>query len=386
VGQEILYCNKCGKRLVGEDFTRGRAHTFNHRQYCTQCLPQQHASAPPPPPAQEDSRGRARLKPPTARTTPVPAPSKPGAMIRIGVGLGIAATGVIAVLLLTRPEPPPPPDPVVTKPVPPPVPAGPSKEQLARELKELEPKVQKFLDGEQFSAAVDLLGEARKRHKAADWVKPIDNRIQEVQAIPTGLYSSLKNRATSARLRGALTEVQQERARVVNWGRKDLLEDLDRALAVIVPREPLPPGAKVLVQYPGGDPSRYRTTGQIKDGMLLAGSDNNGVFVGFESGKEIFKVPEEGEIRMVFTTTSPKLMTVVLRALGPDGKNHPYNHWLENPDVGKPQAIKIPVGSLKSWNKEPILKSAVVDNIYVRQDDTAAVLKIHEFVIFATKP
>ena len=49
MGQEILYCNKCGKRLVGDDFTRGRAHTYNNRQYCTKCLPQQHAAVPTAP-------------------------------------------------------------------------------------------------------------------------------------------------------------------------------------------------------------------------------------------------------------------------------------------------------------------------------------------------
>lgn len=135
---EILYCNKCGRKLVADDFTRGRAHTFNHRQYCTACLPQEHSGA-------RTGTGRHTKKPVTARATAAaPAPPKVPAALMIGVGLGVAAIGVVAVILIARPTETPPP----VRPIPPPVAQpGPTREKIAEELRELDGKVQKLTAG-----------------------------------------------------------------------------------------------------------------------------------------------------------------------------------------------------------------------------------------------
>lgn len=392
MGQEILYCNKCGKRLVGDDFTRGRAHTFNNRQYCTACVPQEHTGAHKA--IREDEKRktgtgrRVQPKPPTTRAT-APPPRKSPLVPLVAAGLVLAAVGgVVAVVKSGTADPAP--EALRQKPPPvanPAVPAGPTREKLAQDLKELEPKVQKLTAGEQFAAAIDLLEEARKRYATPEWTQAIEKRAKEVHAIPTGLYPSLKERATAAQLLGAKTEVQQERARVATWGRKDLLEDLDKAVAAVIPKEPLPAGAKVLIGWPKGGDARYNLLGTHRDGAL-AGTPfyGNCVMVGWESGLEIIKIPEEGEVRVVYSTNSPKPITLVLRAFGPDKKNHPYNFFIQKPEPGRPQGFKIPAKVLKDWNNVPILPGAVVDNIYLRQDDVAAVFKVHEFVIFATKP
>lgn len=49
MGREILYCTKCGKALTADDFTRGRAHTYDHRQFRTACVPPRPAAAVPTP-------------------------------------------------------------------------------------------------------------------------------------------------------------------------------------------------------------------------------------------------------------------------------------------------------------------------------------------------
>lgn len=382
MGQEILYCNKCGKRLVGEDFTRGRAHTFNHRQYCTGCVPQQHNGGLP---AIPEKRDRPMPRPSTARRMDAvpPVPRKANPLVFMAAGFLVIGIG-IAVVVATRPAEPPP-EPPVNKPVPIAKPAGPSKEQIAQDLKELEAKVRKLVEIEQFGAAVDLLEEARKRHAFPEWEQPIEKDVKDIRNQTAALFGPLKERAGAAQLRAATAEAQKERARVATWGRKDLVEELDRALAAIVPREPLPAGARVLVRFPDGDLSRYRTHGEIRNGSLCGLPSGDARIVGFESGKEIFKVPEEGEIRVTYTTSSPKLLTVILRATGADGKNHPHNYWVEKPEAGRPVVLKFSIREMKDWNRSPILPGAIVDNLYVRQEGKEADLRILEFVLFQTK-
>lgn len=219
-----------------------------------------------------------------------------------------------------------------------------------------------------------------------EWGQAVAKRTKDVQDIPAGIYPSLKDRATAAQLRGALAEAQQERARVVTWGRRDLLDDLDKATAAIVPREPVPGGATVLLGWPTVA-GRYRPTGELKDGALVGVvSFGSGVAAGWESGLEIFRIPEEGEARVVFTTDSPKRIVLILRAKGPDGKEHPYNFIVEKPETGRPQVVKAPLRTLRDWNNNLVAPGAAVINVFLRQEDPKATLKVHEIVIFATKP
>jgi hypothetical protein len=314
------------------------------------------------------------------------------------VGVAIAAALIVILLVVSSSKPDPLPDPPVLrpptsalkKPDPPPSPPPPQppaipKEKIAQELKELEAKIQPSIKGEQFAAVVDLLEEARRRYDVPDWTQPMAKRIQEVREMPSALFSPLKEQACSAQARGAGDEARQVRTRVASWGRKDLVDELDQALAAIVPHEALPAGAKVLVSFPKNDSSRYRYAGTQKDGALLAIPGFGGAVVGFESGSEICKVPTEGELRVVYTTNSDKMLTVTLRCSGPDGKNYPYNYWVKHPAVGGAQLLKVRVAELKNWANQLISPGAIVDNIYVRQDDPAAVLRIHEFVLYRTK-
>jgi hypothetical protein len=406
VGQEILYCNKCGTKLVGDDFTRGRAHTFNNRQYCATCVPQsitsgaQPALKEPPRPAdrsQITSQGRLKaVKPATARATPSAAPAPaPSSTTILLVGLAVIAAIVVIIYvvrtngtsdpapepLVAKPPPAPAPKPEPLKPVPPAV----TKEKIAKDLQELEAKVQPALKNEQFSVILDLLEEARKRLEAPEWQQGVSKLIKEAQDKPTTLYGPLKEQASAAQLRGALPEVQQARARIAGWNRKDLLDDFDKAVAAIVPREPLPPGATVLAVFPNGDMGRYRYTGEQKNGVLLGITQFDSKVVGIERGSEIFKVPAEGEVRVTFTTTSTKPVSVILRAVGSDGKNLPYHFYAPSVEVGRPQVFKAPISRLENWDNQLITPGSLVDNLFVRQEDTSAVLTIYEWVVFKTK-
>jgi len=407
VGQEILYCNKCGKKLIGDDFTRGRAHTFNNRQYCTACVPQSLSSGAqpthkePPRPVerpQAATQGRLKaIKPPTTRATP-PAAAPVSSTALLFVGLAVIAVAVVIIYVVrTSGSSDPAPEPVVAKPPPAAVPAAKPdapkpapppaipKEKIAKDLQELEAKIRPTIKNEQFSAVIDLLEEARKRVDASEWTQGVAKLITDAQDKATALYGPLKEQSSAAQLRGGLAEVQQARARLVGWGRKDLLDDFDKAIAAIVPREPLPPGASVLAVFPNGNMSRYRYQGEQKNGTLVGVVAFDGMCVGIESGQEIFKIPSEGEIRVTFTTNSPKEIELVVRAYGPDGKNHPYHANRSGAEVGRPQVMKFPIAQLPDWNNNLITLGSIVDNIYFRQNDPSAVLTVYEWVIFKTK-
>jgi hypothetical protein len=401
VGQEILYCNKCGKKLIGDDFTRGRAHTFNNRQYCTACLPQSVSSAaqaaqPAPRPAAAPARVKA-AKPATARAT---APAKSSAPVLIGVAIAAAAAVAVAVVLSTRPSEPPPEPPVAKAPAPlaapakpeppkpePPKPAVPvlSKEKIAEDMKQLEAKIDPTIKKEQFSAVIDLLEETRKRYAAPEWDQEVSKRIKAVEDLRKSVYLPLKAQAVNAQLRGGLAEAQQSRARLALWGSKELLDDFDKALAAVIPHEPLPAGAQVLVQFPQGNLSKYRYKGVQKDGALVGVPEYNGTVVGFESGLEIAKVPTEGQAWVVYSTDSGKPVTMVFRAGTVNQVTSPFNYFEQQPVAGRPQVLKFPIGKMKNWDNELIRPGLIINNIYFRQDDPKATLTVHEVVIFKTK-
>lgn len=59
MGREIVYCEKCGARILQEEFDRGHAITVRNQNYCPKCRDSV-APAPPtppaPPPAETDAR------------------------------------------------------------------------------------------------------------------------------------------------------------------------------------------------------------------------------------------------------------------------------------------------------------------------------------------
>jgi hypothetical protein len=401
VGQEILYCNKCGKKLLGEDFTRGRAHTFNNRQFCSACVPQSissgaQAALKEPRPVERPPAARPKpLKPVTARATPAAAPPSANRILLVGLAVIAVTVGILYVVRSSGSSDPAP-EPVTAKPPPapapaprpqPPKPAPPSvsKEKIAKDLQDLEAKIQPTLQNEQFSAAIGLLEEAQKRVDVPEWTQGVAKLIQDAQGRAAALYGPIKAQSSSAQFQGASADVRKARDRLVGWGRKDLLDDFDKAIAAIVPHEPLPAGATVLAVFPNGDLSRYRYAGEMKDGALIGVRRDDTVTVGMESGAEIFKVPHEGQVRVTFTTSSPKRVNAVFRAVTSAGKNFPFNFFLENPVVGRPQVFRCSISEMKSWDNDLIQAGSIVDNLYFLQYDRDAVLTVHEIVIFKTK-
>ncbi len=222
------------------------------------------AQPPPRPSTQRDQEERRTPTRPIPRVHPSAAPParRPPALLFFGLGIVVALGAALGILYAvgalsfagSEPEAPAPareppaPRPDLAK-------AARQKEQFAGELQELESKAKPSLDRALFSAVLDLFEEARKRHDAPGWDAAMQDKIREIRSIPAALYPPIKAKASAAQLRGARSEVEPLRARVAGWGLKEWTDDLEKAPAAIVPREPLPAGSAGSTD---GRPSRSR--------------------------------------------------------------------------------------------------------------------------------
>jgi hypothetical protein len=444
LGKEILYCNRCGKQLLGDDFTRGRAHTFENRQFCTQCLPATHLPKSVPVPS---SPSRLPKRPASSTHLPVqgvapPGPSGSALFISLAVGAGVLALLLVLFLNPSKPQTPPSPDPVAPRPVPLEAkkPADEAarkaveqarefsagsphavdervrlweqavartaktsyadealkgleravtqrKEEFAQELQAIELKLSDRIKMEQFGAAADVLEEAKKRHETSpEWTAAVSRRIREVQDAAEKLYPEVKAKAIAAQASGDEARVAELRKRLLGWGRRDLLADLEDELGKALTRQTPPPGATLLFRFPPEGGNRpYRLAGTLRDGALVLPVYNKwAVLGGFESLREPVAIPSEGEIWVTYSTNCPKPFGIRFRVIQGD-KTWPYNWWLNNPEVGRPARVRVPMTKFKDANNQLIGVGDRFATIYFQQDDPKAELLIFEALIVRTK-
>lgn len=414
MGREILYCTKCGKALTADDFTRGRAHTYDNRQFCTTCVPPRPAATPTPRPAKRaPSSVRIQAAAPAApKRSPLP-------WVIAGAAVFAAVLGVVLLRPAPAPEPEDPsvkilaeareyarlnatsPEDVARRWEQAVAATGghpeakreldralaARKDTETRELKELEDKIRERLQAEQFGAVLDVLEEARKRHDSADWAKGVASRVQEVRATTDRLYPALKARAVAAWTKGGAAEVSSLRAKLALWGRKDLSADLETELAAIIPREPVPDGATVLLRYPDDGPRWYNPVGQVKNGALAAplyGKNKESMMSGWEVLRPPFQIPERGEFWLTYSTKSAKPITLRFRVVRGE-KTAPYNWTIEKPEAGRPARVKVPLREFMNYDNKYIEVGDKINSIYIQQDDPKAELTFFEAVIFKLK-
>ena len=100
-------------------------------------------------------------------------------------------------------------------------------------------------------------------------------------------------------------------------------------------------------------------------------------------GKEILYC-SDGELWLTYSTTCPKPFTIRLRVLRGD-KTLPYDWNLQNPEVGRPVRLKIPMSQFKDYNGKFIGVGERFGTIYFQQNDPKAELLIYDTVVFRTK-
>jgi len=246
LGKEILYCHQCGKKLYSEDFTRGRAHTFDHRQFCTSCLPQGQ-ERPAPSDKAERSATRRRTAPALERASaPAPRAAKfPLALVVGGIGAAVAVV-LIATFYPSSPpaKPSAPADPVKAvktvetprEPVePPPKPPEPGAKYQA-ELDELDRIIRQGVEAERFGGTIDVVSEAVKRHPEPEWKEALTKRTTDVREGGWKTYADLKRQAQTARSLGDAPTLAKLRARIVKWELHAVLAAFDKDFGASAPR------------------------------------------------------------------------------------------------------------------------------------------------------
>lgn len=122
MGKEIVYCGICGKSLLEDEFTKGKAHYQDNTPYCTACrAPQPKEQLPHTP----SGRGMAPTKPGSTSRMVRPGTPKHGSSAQsqdskrlIYIGGGVAGGALFLLLLIlafsgrgNSPPPRPPPEP-----------------------------------------------------------------------------------------------------------------------------------------------------------------------------------------------------------------------------------------------------------------------------------
>jgi hypothetical protein len=207
MGKEIVYCGGCGKSLLEDDFSRGKAHTVDNRPFCTTCKPRTG-----PDPNQTSSRLSA-MKSSTARHLPAVTPAttrrrreRDSSKAPLIVGGALVGVGLLLLVIFlsasgSKPSEPPPPDPApapksAVAPKPASTPKEPDRAALA--LKDLEAfaatspqpvallqrcdEARQALQGTPHEAGLKRIeDQARESHRALQ----VESSLQEVKRLRT---------------------------------------------------------------------------------------------------------------------------------------------------------------------------------------------------------
>lgn len=126
--------------------------------------------------------------------------------------------------------------------------AGEADGQLAKlrrrfdeERSGLEAQTQEALSKERYRSILDLWEGELKRYELPEWTRPVNQRIAELRSDFERRLVVLREAAADAKRRGDEAESKRVRARVAAWGLAGYPEQIDRALAEVVPVNPDPP-------------------------------------------------------------------------------------------------------------------------------------------------
>jgi hypothetical protein len=118
-------------------------------------------------------------------------------------------------------------------------------QKLRRKFEEertgLETPTQAALSKEQFKSALDLWEGELNRYELPEWSRPMNQRIAELKSDFERRLGVMREAAADAKRRGDEAESKRLRARVAGWGLAGYAEQIDQALAAVVPVKPDPP-------------------------------------------------------------------------------------------------------------------------------------------------
>jgi hypothetical protein len=117
------------------------------------------------------------------------------------------------------------------------------RRRFEEERSGVEARSQEALAKEQFKPALDVWEGELGRFDVPEWTRPLHDRIAELKSDFERRLGVMRDAAVEARKRGDEGEAKRIRARVAGWGLSGYAEQIDQALAGVVPdkRDPAPP-------------------------------------------------------------------------------------------------------------------------------------------------
>ncbi len=118
---------------------------------------------------------------------------------------------------------------------------GKVRRKMEEERAALEVSTQAAVAREQFQSALRIWEPELKRYDVAPWTKAVEQRLAELRADFERRLAMTKDAAAEAKKRGDENEAKSLRAKVAAWGIPGYAEQVDQALAAVVPDKPAPP-------------------------------------------------------------------------------------------------------------------------------------------------
>jgi hypothetical protein len=115
------------------------------------------------------------------------------------------------------------------------------RRRFAEEREALEARTQDAMSRDQLKTAIGLWEAEQKRYDVAEWTRPAAQRLEELRAEVERRFLVSRDGAVDAKRRGNEDEAKAIRAKVAAWGVSNYVEQIDQALAAVVPEKPKPP-------------------------------------------------------------------------------------------------------------------------------------------------
>jgi len=148
------------------------------------------------------------------------------------------------------------------------------------------------------------------------------------------------------------------------------------------------PGIKTTVLYaPAFDGNDKCLIGDVRDKALYGVPLFGGNWAGYE-GPPVFKVPAQGEFRMIYFLKTVSPLSVRFRVGRGDGKSDAYDVAVPDPVAGRPTEVRLPMTAFKPMSNLPFPPMAAgdaVSMIYIFGPDANCGLRIDALSIVEIK-
>jgi hypothetical protein len=117
------------------------------------------------------------------------------------------------------------------------------RRKFAEDREALDARVHDAMTRDQIKTAIGIWEAEARRYDVPEWTRPAAQRLEEVKAEADRRFLVARDAACDAKRRGDEAEAKAQRAKVAAWGLAGYPEQIDQALAAVVPdKTPPPPG------------------------------------------------------------------------------------------------------------------------------------------------